>query len=163
GPCRVIPQEYPTLTASSIDVSLDGDPDHLAERLLLELRAARADGVVALRGRHRWVQSWESVRLDEAPSTRLRPGGVYLITGGLGGIALALAEYLAVNYRAKLVLLARTLWPERVARVRALEATGAEVLIIHADVSVPADVRAAVEQAEARFGTIDGVLHTAGV
>src|SRR5262249_54047091 len=141
GPCKVIPQEYPTLAAATIDVVLDGQPERLAEHLLLELRAAHPDDVVALRGRHRWVQSWESVRIEQGLTARLRSGGVYVITGGLGGIALALADYLATNWQAKLVLLARTLWPERVARVRALETKGAEVLIIRADVSVAADVR----------------------
>ncbi|MCP4660175.1 MAG: SDR family oxidoreductase, partial [bacterium] len=50
-----------------------------------------------------------------------------------------------------------------ITRVRALEAAGAEVLVASADVADEAQMRAVVEQASARFGTLHGVVHLAGV
>jgi phthiocerol/phenolphthiocerol synthesis type-I polyketide synthase E len=119
-----------------------------------------------------------------APS-RLRQGGVYLLTGGLGGIGLELAGYLAREARAKLVLVSRTPLPRRghgteqdkeedaagglpepaagrLRRLREIEAAGGEVLALAADVSDPRQLRAAVERAEAAFGRLDGVVHLAG-
>ena len=43
------------------------------------------------------------------------------------------------------------------------EASGAKVLVLRADVSDEAQMRDAVQQAIAMFGTIHGVFHTAGV
>jgi hypothetical protein len=100
-PCKVIPQEYPHITCRNIDVVLPSrgiqEQQKLIDQLIAELTAKTSDNVVALRGDERRVQTFEAVRLDGAGSgtTRLRQGGVYLITGGLGGIGLVLAEYLA--------------------------------------------------------------------
>ena len=118
-------------------------------------------------------------------AARLRQGGVYLITGGMGGVGLVLADYLAREFKAKLVLTgtagaaaARAVGrPHGVARsagarmprragfetVEALEAAGGEVLVGAADVIDEAAMRAVVDEACARFGRIDGVIHAAGV
>ncbi|WP_130798700.1 SDR family oxidoreductase, partial [Streptomyces otsuchiensis] len=141
---------------------------------------------VALRGTRRWVAGYEPMPgrdAEEAARTVLREEGVYLVTGGLGGIGLAMAERLAAGCRARLVLMGRRGLPpresweavasgaghaeesvrERVARVREMIRIGAEVEIVEGDVSVAADVRRAVERARERFGALHGVLHAAGV
>src|SRR5262249_9477139 len=51
----------------------------------------------------------------------------------------------------------------RIRQLMALEALGAEVMVVKADVTDPAQMRAVVQRACERFGTIHGVLHTAGV
>src|SRR6185369_13373212 len=74
-----------------------------------------AETIVAYRNNTRWVQFMEPLHLKEQPGppTQLREAGVYLITGGLGGIALELAVYLAQTVKAKLILLARSEMPPR--------------------------------------------------
>ncbi|HKI06172.1 MAG TPA: SDR family NAD(P)-dependent oxidoreductase, partial [Thermoanaerobaculia bacterium] len=160
GPVKVIPQELPGLACKSVDVVLPAGED-LIEDLLAE--AAAADPIVAWRGGERWVRTYGPARLerDMGPMTRLREGGVYLITGGLGGVGLTLAEELAAHGRVKLALLGRT--AERNPKVAALEASGAEVLTLAADVADPAAVAAAVRETEERLGPIRGVIHAAGV
>jgi NAD(P)-dependent dehydrogenase (short-subunit alcohol dehydrogenase family) len=93
-----------------------------------------------------------------------------------------MAERLARDHRARLVLLGRTglppgdEWPgllsggaldantrRRIEGVRAIAAYGGEAEIVCGDVSVAADVEAAVARAIERFGRLDGVLHAAGV
>jgi non-ribosomal peptide synthase protein (TIGR01720 family) len=188
GPCRVIPQEYPNFTCRSIDLALDSseaaaDPN-LVDQLLAELKTASAPQLVAYRGQARWVQAFEPVRLDgpASPPPRLRERGVYLITGGLGGVGLEVAEYLARNARARLVLLNRTSFPAgqeweawlsnhpeqdatsiKIRRLQALERLGAEVLTLRADVTVREELEAALMQAARRFGLINGVVHAAGL
>ena len=203
GPVKVIPREFPGVTCSSIDLVLPesggsfdprkffrkdsevaGSLERTLDALENELMAAPENGVIAHRDAERLVESFER-SLPEAGSgvaSRIRDQGVYFITGGLGGLGLVLANYLAEKARAKLVLLGRTSLPDRaewdgwlrrhgsedrisqcIDQVRALEAKGAEVLVVAADVTDIEGVREAATAARARFGAIHGVVHTAGV
>ena len=188
GPCKVIPQEYPHITVRSIDVVIPESgtlqQQKLIDQLIAELTAKTSDNVVAYRGEHRRVQTFESIRLDRAVegTTKLREGGVYLITGGLGGIGLVLAEYLAQTVQAKLILVGRSALPNRnewsqwletheaqdnvsrkIQKVQALEELGAEVLIASADVNNQKQMQAVITQAEQKFGVLHGVIHAAGI
>jgi acyl transferase domain-containing protein len=179
GLCRTTEQEFPTIRCRSVDVA----PSVAAEaaaRLLEEIHADPPDPSVAYRGAHRWVQTWEPTRLDVVETGRVwRENGAYLITGGLGGLGLALARRLATR-PVRLALLGRTALPprerwddeelmadpatrRRVEAIRELEALGAEVLPLAADVAEPAQLAAALARARERFGTINGVVHAAGV
>jgi len=191
GPCGVIPRELPAVACRSIDLDAGAPPERSAARLLAELRREPKGGEgrlddrpVALRGRHRWVRSFEPVPLAAPGAGRspLRDRGVYLVTGGLGGLGLEVAGWLAREVRARLVLVGRSPFPareswdtwcaghpaddpvsERIGRLRAMEATGAEVLVVSADVSRPEEVRAVRAAAVEQFGAVHGVIHAAGV
>ncbi|RKH14639.1 acyltransferase domain-containing protein [Corallococcus sp. CA053C] len=179
GPTRVLPQEYPHLACRFVDV-VPGDAGAVADRLAAELRAEVRDAVVALRGRQRWVQTFEPVRL-EAGADVLRDGGVYLITDGLTGIGHALASELATVHHAKLTLVETTDFPSRgqwaawvekhgvddavsrrIQRAQALERTGVELLVVPAALTDVESMRGVVDTTTARFGRIDGVIHAAG-
>ncbi|MCP4104687.1 MAG: hypothetical protein GY749_03985 [Desulfobacteraceae bacterium] len=111
GKTKVIPQEHPNIHCRSIDVVLPegaGIPtgesgqgnsvlSKLTDQLLTELTAKPSDQVVAYRGNYRWIQTFEPIRLEkpDKKTSRLKKGGVYLITGGFGGIGLVLSEHLA--------------------------------------------------------------------
>jgi NAD(P)-dependent dehydrogenase (short-subunit alcohol dehydrogenase family)/acyl carrier protein len=103
------------------------------------------------------------VRLDGGQSSPFRENGAYLITGGTGGIGLALASHLARTVRARLALVSRRGLPEDSETVRELEAAGAEVLVLHADVADEEQMRRAVATVRERFGSLHGVFHVAGV
>jgi acyl transferase domain-containing protein/acyl carrier protein len=186
GPCRVIPAEYPHVTCRAVD--LISSEWLLADNAQIEeLVAEMVSGasISAYRRGRRWLEALEAVRFDEVPAVdpiRLRQHGVYLITGGLGGVGLTLAQYLAQSVNAHLVLIGRHGLPEksqwakyvashdaedRVSRqihvVDALERTGAEVTVVAADVANVSQMRALVEDVRRRLGRIDGVIHAAGV
>ncbi|HKH44661.1 MAG TPA: SDR family NAD(P)-dependent oxidoreductase [Thermoanaerobaculia bacterium] len=165
GPAVVIPQEHPQILIRAIDV--DEPDDGTAGRLLRELLGSSQDLVVAHRGAERRVRGFDPAPLPPLPSDTEQPfraGGVYLITGGLGGIGLALAERLARTRQAKLVLTRRSPLDDRsIAAVRALEAAGAEVLALSANVADEGEMRTAVRAALDRFGALHGVIHAAGV
>ncbi len=187
GLVKVIPQEYTHLRCRCIDMIFpDGQEEPMLSRLLTELAYETPDpsAVVAYRHRHRWVQGFEPIRLPEppGPSPRLKEKGVYLVTGGLGGIGLTLAHFLAQTARARLVLTGRPGFPApgewnrwleshpsddkvsgRISKIRELEKYGAEVMAVGVDVSDMEQMKTLLEKTKERFGTINGVIHSAGV
>ncbi len=169
GPCKVIPQEYGNIKCRVVDIVLSAPGSaaekQLAEDLIAEFSALPAENVVAYRGRHRWVQTFEPLRVSDAIGEEklpLRERGVYLLTGS-SDIDFALAQYLAEAVHARLILLSDNAFPERVTDVQALEEAGAEVLVLEADVTSREAVEAIISQARDRFGEINGVVHTASV
>ena len=87
-------------------------------------------------------------------------GRVALVTGASRGIGRAIAEGLAIE-GARLIIAARG--AEALDETqRALEATGADVLAVPADVGDNASVEALVEKARARFGKIDIISNERG-
>ncbi|HEY2735671.1 MAG TPA: SDR family NAD(P)-dependent oxidoreductase, partial [Polyangiales bacterium] len=192
GIVQVIPRESPNLSATWVDIPKprrvrswlrSGQLDNLDElcgQLENEARSQRKSGTIAYREGRRFEQDHEvAPRTAAGSASRLRAGGVYAITGGLGGIGLAVARHLATQHRARLLLLgrqqlpAREHWSEVAAsdqtsarRIRAvleLEAAGAEVEVASVDVADLAAMRNVFERARQRFGRIDGVFHSAGV
>jgi NAD(P)-dependent dehydrogenase (short-subunit alcohol dehydrogenase family) len=165
GPVRVIPFEYPNLTCRLIDVrlQLEGSPDEraLVQALITECVQTGASKTIALRGRLRWETVHEALPAPAADgAVPFREGGVYLITGGFGALALALARRLAERWRARLVLVGRK--PPAAETFADIERYGGEVIAEAADVTDPAALRAVVQRCLARFGAIHGVFHLAG-
>jgi acyl transferase domain-containing protein len=188
GLVKVIPQEQHNVTCSALDIEAPDAPTWneagALDGLLLELRSTAPGKVVALRRQQRFVQDYEPLplALPTARPRRVREGGVYLITGGLGGVTFVLAACLAHVAKAKLVLTGRARLPERaewaawraargdadpisqrILRIEALERLGAEVLVVSADVGDAAQMEDAFRQAERRFGAVHGVIHGAGL
>jgi amino acid adenylation domain-containing protein len=164
GACKVISQEMPRLRCRSIDMRLHPGEcvsDELVDQLLAEFSSKATDQFVAYRGEHRWIQSFESVELKPA-AVPFKAKGVYVITGGLGGVGLAIAEHLAKSAQARLVLTGRSESADR-DQLTALEKAGAEVLYCQADVTDEAQMRRVVEFTHERFGNVNGVIHAAGV
>ena len=177
GPLKVLPLEFPGMTCRQIDVegpALDVD-------LLLDELAGTSAPVAAYRRGRRWVPSYDATRLEAPAAQRsgLRDGGTYVVTGGLGGVGLSIAEDLARRVHANLVLVGRSPagdradWP-RLARepgktgwqartLMRIEQLGARVLVVAADVCDPAQARLVRDRAVAEFGAVHGVVHAAGV
>jgi len=183
GPVRLVPVEYPGTRCRLVDLDRAelASPARVVDALAVEVGDSATEPMVALRRGRRWLPDYERVESTEE-STLLRDNGIYLVTGGLGGIGLAMAEGLARDHKARLVLFGRTGLPprdtwdavlakpdvndqvrRRLEGVLKLEELGAEVEIVTGDVSDQSDVDAAVRAAVTRFGGLDGVLHAAGL
>lgn len=180
---KVLPMEYPELPFRQIDLA----PQEVATAdvtalLLSEIAAPNHTPLVAFRAGERLHPVYEPLgEVEPPPLPMLQLGGVYLITGGMGGIGLTLAEHLAVNYNARLILAGRNPpppesdWPHILAQPKSDEArlrlekylrirsSAGGVLVQTADVGDATQARALVDLALQRYGTLDGVIHTAGV
>ena len=152
-----------------------------AERLIAELSTEAAGGVVAYRGDRRWVRGFEPEPVADPAMEAFEIGGVYLITGGVTSLGLDLAGALARVGRIRLALAGivdlppQDQWPawlkehdeshETSAKIRdfqALEALGAEILVISEDFTTPDGMRAIVERTRRHWGALDGVVHAGG-
>ncbi|TCO45315.1 type I polyketide synthase [Actinocrispum wychmicini] len=181
GIARVVPLEASEVTMRRLDV----DGSTTAARLVAELKSGLEPDsglrTVALRSGRRWALDFQQVP-PPADVVEPRTNGRYLITGGLGGIGVTLAEDLATRYQARLVLVSRSGLPPRstwdahvavhgaesttgraIEAIRRMERAGSSVLVTVADVTDPAVLRTVREQVVAELGGLDGIVHAAGV
>ncbi|WP_432103583.1 SDR family NAD(P)-dependent oxidoreductase [Streptomyces sp. bgisy091] len=137
-----------------------------ADRIAAETGAGHHGATeIRHRGGVRQVRRWGAVAPSEAgASGPLRRGGVYVITGGAGGLGALVARHLARTAAARLVLAGRSAGDERtdalVAEVRRL---GGEAVYLSADVATAEGATALVRAAKEAYGRVDGVFHSAGV
>ena len=183
--CKVIGQEHANMTCRSIDIVKVEEGSRKErrqiEQLAGELRSEAREVAVAYRGGLRWVQGYDAVPLErEKGERRLKEGGVYLITGGLGRIGLVLASHLCLEVKAKVVLVGRRRLPSRdrwtqefeesgkgiretLDQLLAIEERGGEICLDEADVANEEEMREVVGRLKRRWGRLDGVIHAAGV
>ncbi|MGB3481281.1 MAG: sulfolipid-1 biosynthesis phthioceranic/hydroxyphthioceranic acid synthase [Mycobacterium sp.] len=97
-------------------------------------------------------------------ATAVRPDGAYIITGGLGGLGLFLAEKLAAAGCGRIVLNGRSA-PSAEAQdvIERIRRTGTEVEVTRGDIADADTARRLVEAATATGMSLRGVLHGAAV
>lgn len=185
GPCQSIKLEYPMIHCQCIDTVVPAggcfQKKLVVEQLLQEIDQPSSDYQIAYRGNQRWVYDISPVLLPKLGenATQLREQGVYLIIGGLGKIGLLIAEYLARVVKAKLILVGRSDFPERkywenllkthpkgevsekIQALLAIELTGAELLIVKADIGDLAQTQHIFKKIYGRFGVLNGIIHSA--
>jgi polyketide synthase PksJ len=164
--CAVIPHEYGTITGKVLHIDPTAtDP--------VSLRAVHfagglpgGDRILTLWGGKLWRRTLCKLPTGspEQGAARLRQDGVYVITGGLGGLGLTVADHLAHTVKARLILVSRS-EPDAAQResIRAMEVAGAQVRTAALDVADAGALRSLVDSVCARWGRIDGVIQAAGV
>ena len=187
GPVLVLPTEVHGLAARIVDFAVEsaaGEPNAVAKALVGEAERGDAENIIAWRRGRRWVRRYDRLALPAADPDNLplQTNGVYLITGGLGGIGLTLGRWLARQCSARLLLTGRSALPPRaewdralqehdgdsairraITAVRDIEAAGGEVIVARADAADSDQMERAIELARSRWGEIDGVIHAAGI
>jgi NAD(P)-dependent dehydrogenase (short-subunit alcohol dehydrogenase family)/acyl carrier protein len=150
------------------------------KQLAAEIFSQAPESVVAYRGTHRWTRSFEPIRLEEqvGGGGPWRDNGVYLITGGLGRIGVAIAEHIARHADATIVLVGRSgpsfdSWAngddrhegsgdDLLGRLRRLQSVGTKLHVMRGDVSDRDEMVGIVNEVRRRFGGLHGVVHAAG-
>lgn len=138
---------------------------------------------VAHRGGLRYISEFQEYDPDYEPEEKLSivQNHVYVVTGGTGGMAFEMALYLAGKANIKLALISRFHMPERsewkellkysrdhkllknIKNILTLEALGAEVTYYSADVADYTLMSQVFKEIRNKYGTINGILHTAGL
>ncbi|MFF1739807.1 SDR family NAD(P)-dependent oxidoreductase [Streptomyces mirabilis] len=155
-----VAQEYPELSATLIDLP----PTDGVDALWTQLRHADDERLVALRESGRLVPRLARTRPDDGGNGEVTPDGVYLITGGLGGLGRVVAERLVRRGARRLALMSRGEPEARTASwIRGLEEQGTTVHLARADVADREELTAALDAVRRQAGPIAGVVHAAGV
>ncbi|KUM94154.1 hypothetical protein AQI95_43630 [Streptomyces yokosukanensis] len=127
--------------------------------LLDELCAAR-EPLTEVRWADGTRQRRELAELGLADGVRLRTGGTYLLTGGLGKVGRAIADLLTERYRATVIAVGRSA-PDAGQRQWIDASPGLHYE--QADIVSAPRTRELIETIRERFGGLDGVIHSAGV
>ncbi|MFG5379931.1 SDR family NAD(P)-dependent oxidoreductase, partial [Yoonia sp. R2-816] len=169
---KTLALEAAQLQPRMIDLDPAADPQttrkELIEPLIEELLYPDAESHVAHRaaGRlaARLVRGVTAERADDVPAPLIRPDRSYLVTGGLGGIGLRVADWLADRGAGRIVLNGRRP-PDGAAEaaIAALEARGASVDVRLADVTDADAVDGMLTGIAALPLPLGGVVHSVGV
>ena len=109
-----------------------------------------------------WAEVSASVEVGQAP---WKEGGVYLISGGAGGLGLIFANEIARKTKdTTLILIGRSsLSREKQDQIKVLKKLDAKVEYREVDVSQQSAVKELIQSILREFGQINGILHGAGV
>lgn len=161
----VMAQEHSELWGGLVDLAPVNSPREVA-LLADEICGPDGEDQVAFRDGRRHVARLEHWRpgIESGPAPAITAEGSYLITGGLGGLGLAVARWLAERGARHLVLVGRRAPLETARReLSGIEALGVEVVVARADVSRVEEVKELLAGLSKRMTPLRGVVHAAGV
>ncbi|MGD0096268.1 MAG: SDR family NAD(P)-dependent oxidoreductase [Terracidiphilus sp.] len=161
GLLKTAARENPRLSAQVLLVPAGIAAAELSEWLEAEKRVG-FEGLIAYRDGARRVQVWEEAGTAAGAAAVFRAGGVYLITGGLGGLGLVFAqEILSRACEARVVLTGRT--ELSAARRAQLEQLGRRASYRQVDLENQGEVERLIAGVRAEHGGLHGIVHSAGM
>ena len=178
---QVLQRENPTINCRFLDIDESTSENDILDELNYGFTASYY--YRSHRNTQRFIREIKPVKLEDRANTNItyQDGGVYVITGGTGGIGLELAYYLSKQAKIKLVLINRTELPPReqwdeivqgkkdpklcrkLEKLSEIEKEAAGVYLITADLTNYFIVKSTIEKIENEIGRICGVVHAAGV
>lgn len=168
GLLKTAVMEMPKLVCKNIafDKSIAKDSLKLAGYLRdeLALGAENVEEVYYSIEDKRLIRKLKELTRTNPQQSTLKVNGVYYIIGGLKGIGLKFAEYLATTYKVNLVISGRTeLSAENKKHIENLQKVSKSVLYIQADVNVYQDMKNSIDLIRNTYGRLDGIIYSAGI
>ena len=181
GLIKSLPREIPWLDCVHIDLPV-GAVEENAGYILQEMPVLQRQPEVVYRQGQRLIPRLEKANLPQQEKQALpfKMGGMYLISGGLGGIGVEIARYLLTEYQARLLLIGRTALPardtweahlakgdrvaDRIQSYLSLEQLEGKIRYEACDIGDLAQLQQLTEQAKREWqGELNGVIHLAGL
>jgi amino acid adenylation domain-containing protein len=157
---RVIALEHPDLRCTRIDLD-PAAPDIAA--LATEILGQDREDQVAFRTGVRHVARLVRHQGRTGTPMAMRADQTYLVTGGLGGLGLAVARWMVARGARYLALLGRSVPSSEAAEaVQKLREAGAEIVVLQADVARQDELERALAQMHSLLPPLAGVMHAAG-
>jgi len=177
---KVVNAEYPSVNCRSIDM----DEETSWETILAEIDGEHHAYQVAYRGNERYIEEFGRYRGEKQQSEKpleLQENGLYLITGGTGGIGLEIAKFLSSGRKICLGLLSRSGVPRRdawedikqsgtdaktirkIEMLEEIERSGSQVMVCSCDITNEQELAEGLQHLREAFGPIKGVIHAAGM
>jgi FkbH-like protein len=165
GLLKTISLENPKVSAQLIYL----DQKHKVSDILNYIREnsnAQNDRIIRYENKKRFVQSFhEIIQTNKESQFAWKENGVYLITGGTGGLGQIFAREIAENSKGvTLILTGRsTLNEVKKKQFKVLEDLGVKVLYRSLDVANTDEVEKLIKEIQREYKALNGVLHSAGV
>ncbi|WFR55593.1 SDR family NAD(P)-dependent oxidoreductase [Anaerocolumna sp. AGMB13025] len=129
-----------------------------------ELSSSYSEPEIFYHKNKRHIKTYKKLPAPSFEKPYIRPGSVFLITGGAGKLGMLFARYLAEEYEVNLVLVGRSeLDNKKIEMIEDLETTGSQVLYQKVDVTNKTQMQKVIEETKKRFGELNGVIHAAGL
>jgi polyketide synthase PksJ len=187
GPTRIIPLEHSHIKIKTIDVTLtdlssDQQPNLLQNLISDTLNIQPEENIVVYRNKYRWIQNFSKIQLKNKTNLSLRDNGVFLLTGGLGGISLTLAAQITNHAKnPSFILVSRSKFPEKekwdgwikkhgahdstskkIQTLNNIEKKGGRLYFYQANIADENSLPSIIDTIKLTFGAISGVIHSAG-
>ncbi|MCG8542350.1 MAG: SDR family NAD(P)-dependent oxidoreductase [Clostridia bacterium] len=176
---RVVESEYSGLKSRCIDIDIGTSPEEIVKEISLRETIYQ----VAYREDIRYVEEFTEYELeDEAvEEIDIKDEGVYLITGGTGGLGLEIAKHLGSINKVNIAMVSRSTIPDRakwdmiletnedeklcsiLKGIKEVERTGAKVVCYRGDITSFDDMKIVIDSLRTDFGRINGIIHSAGL
>lgn len=132
------------------------------ECILRETMTGKRNQIVLWKQGKRYIKTLIECKTQKREAA-IKERGTYLITGGLGGLGLLFAKYLAEKYQASLILTGRKpLTQEGQKKLAEIRNLGGKAMYLMADVSDKKQMELQLEEAQSVFGSVCGIIHAAG-
>lgn len=175
---KVISTEHSNLKCRCLDIDHETTADEIVNEVLLN----SSQYLIARRNGKRFIEELRCLDLEarKVKEQTIRSEGIYIVTGGTGGIGLAVSERIASKSPVNLCLVNRSKFPERemwdsileneeknglaekIKIIRGIEKSGGKVICRSADVANESQMKALFDDMREKFGRINGVIHSAG-
>lgn len=177
GVCKALNRGFKGLHTLCIDIDNETEISKIKE----EIFAHTNKDIVFYRKNMRYVEGLQEVARVTEKKMTYRKGGVYLITGGLGGIAYEVAKELCKRaHGCTIILLGRTVLPtdleyyqeketekrgkiEKIERFNDLKQVNPNIVYYACDITKYEEVFAIISQVQNEYGQINGIVHAAGI
>jgi polyketide synthase PksN len=157
--------ESPKIVGQLIEVEQGIHSEELIAKLQENSRNP-IDNQIRYHKRKRWCFGWSEIEdAQERAKIPWKEQGVYLITGGAGGLGLIFVQEIVKRVKnATMILTGRSLLTEeKQAKLKNLEAMGARIEYWQVDVNDKQAVTSLMQSIQERFGDLHGIIHSAGV
>ncbi|WP_269389415.1 SDR family NAD(P)-dependent oxidoreductase [Bacillus amyloliquefaciens] len=156
--------ENPNLTGQLIELEPDIKADTLT-RYLKECGAHPDDKHIRYENGKRYAAQWQETGLEQFGAEKpWKDNGVYLITGGAGGLGFLFAKEIARHAKnAVLILTGRSVLDNRKkAQLQELSDLGAQAVYKQTDMTDKQEVRSLTADICRQYGGLNGIIHSAG-
>ncbi|WFE15879.1 type I polyketide synthase [Bacillus atrophaeus] len=157
--------ENPKLTGQLIEINSGMNADDMAGTIK-ENRLCPSDKHIRYWNEKRYVGEWRETDAEQlGVKVPWIDQGVYLITGGAGGLGLIFANEIAHQTKeAVLILTGRSPLDDRkMSQLQELQHSGARVVYKQADITEKEAVHDLTEEIQKEYGSLNGIIHSAGI
>ncbi|WP_273770791.1 SDR family NAD(P)-dependent oxidoreductase [Nostoc sp. UHCC 0926] len=182
GLIKVLSAEHAYVASRHIDIdaAMLRNPGLLEQALTQELTANLEETEICYRQQERFVPYLEAELAEPRADFSIRSDGVYVISGGTGGIGLEIADYLVAKGVRKLVLMGlnalppKTKWGDegeqysehlkvKLGKLASLDRQVEHLSIYTGSLTEPQQLANFFAKIRDRVGSIGGVIHSAGI